>query len=41
MSRYIYEILFVLFEMVDSIGPALNIDTIGPVSGTDLIDPVL
>ena len=35
-----YEILFVLFEIVDSIGPVLNMDTIGPVSGIDLIDPV-
>ena len=36
-----YEILFVLFKMVDSIGPVLNIDTIGPVSEIDPIGPVL
>ena len=35
-----YEILFVLFEMVDSIGPVFNIDTIGPVSEIDPIGPV-
>ena len=40
MSRYIFGMLFVLFEMVDSVGPVLNMDTIGPVSGIDLIDLV-
>ena len=38
MSRYIY---LVFFEMVDSIGPVLNIDTIGLVSERDPIGPVL
>ena len=38
-SQYIFGMLFVLFEMVDSIGPVLNMDTIGPVLEIDPIGP--